>query len=316
METIKIINLLKKRRTNFLEIKNFSLKSGIYAFFFIGDEFPYFGDKVTKHHIIYIGKTEYSQKKRDEKTHFATGATGSSTVRKSIGSLLRTKNNLIPIPRNNLDYQKRRFSHFKFDTRSEEIITEWMINNLALAFYEYSGSRKEIKYLEAELINTLVPVLNISKNPKSSFRKFLQQLRKECAKIALSNNRYIKIKTTEKKKKNKSKNTNIMATSGKYINLWTRQRESIKEILRNSHLNKSLKLNAEDFKAVGQRKSYSFNLEFENGKVNNNIGGSAVARDLAQVLESSNEIKNILGEGHFKINMNKEFCLKVEKKSN
>ncbi len=59
--------------------------------------------------------------------------------------------------------------------------------------------------------------------------------------------------------------------------------------------------------------SYSFNLEFINGIVSNNIDGSAVARDLAKVLENSLEIKKILNLGHFKIRMDKDFCLWIEK---
>ncbi len=87
MTTNEIIRLLKERETNFLKTKAFSQLPGIYAFFYIGNGFPLFEECVYKHKIIYIGKTESSQEKRDAKTHFTTGKTGSSTVRKSIGSI-------------------------------------------------------------------------------------------------------------------------------------------------------------------------------------------------------------------------------------
>ena len=110
MTTNEIIELLKERETDFLKTISFSKVPGIYAFFYIGNDFPLLGNSVSKHQIIYIGKTESSQEKRDAKTHFTTGKTGSSTVRKSIGSILCSQMNLKPIPRNDSDYKKGRFS--------------------------------------------------------------------------------------------------------------------------------------------------------------------------------------------------------------
>jgi len=187
MTTKEIIELLRKEETDFLKIKSFSKFPGIYTIFFTGDDFPLLGDSVSKHQIIYIGKTESSQEERDAKTHFTSGKTGSSTVRKSIGSLLREQENLNPIPRNETDYHKGRYSHFKFDDDSEEKITNWMKNNLALSFFDYPKTKQEIEDLETEIIDELVPILNISKNPKNLFKNTLQQLRKECATNASNN---------------------------------------------------------------------------------------------------------------------------------
>lgn len=155
------------------------------------------GDTVAKHQIIYIGKTESSEEKRGTKTHFTTGKTGSSTVRKSIGSILCAKENLKPIPRNETDYKKKRFSHFKFDNQSEKKITNWMENNLALSFYEYPRTKQEIEDLETELIAELVPILNISKNSKNSFKDTLQSLRKNCALMAAKDFNSKNIKSTK-----------------------------------------------------------------------------------------------------------------------
>jgi hypothetical protein len=185
MTTIEAIKILRKREKDFLKTESFSQQPGIYAFFFIGDDFPILGDAVQKHQIIYIGKTETSQEKRDAKTHFASEKTGSSTVRKSIGSILCLSKRLKPIPRNVSDYQKRRFSHFKFDNPSEETITDWMKTNLALSFFEFPRSKQEIENLEKEIIDELVPVLNILKNPKNPFKDQLQQLRESCALMAI-----------------------------------------------------------------------------------------------------------------------------------
>jgi hypothetical protein len=312
MTTQDVIELLKKRETEYSKTEYFSQLPGIYAFFFIGNTFPLIGSSVSKHQIIYVGKTESSQEKRDAKTHFTTGKTGSSTVRKSIGSILYEQENLKPIPRNDSDYEKGRLSHFMFDDPSEHIITNWMKNNLALSFYEYPKSRQEIEDLETELIHVLVPILNISKNPKNQFKDTLQQFRKNCAQIA-SRNQFQKgnIEQTNFNKPQQIKSN--MSSSGKYIDLWTKNRSLIKEKLVNSSTKQMIRLNSEDFSKVGKRSSYSFNLEYKNGIVNNNIDGSAVARDLAKVLENSAEIKTILNSGDYKINMDRMFCLWLEK---
>ena len=75
----------------------------------------------------------------------------------------------------------------------------------------------------------------------------------------------------------------------------------------------SIVLNAKDFALVGNRKSYSLNLEFDDGIVSNNISGSAVARDLAEVLSTSSSVKSILKTGYFKFQMDKNFTLSISK---
>jgi len=105
-----------------------------------------------------------------------------------------------------------------------------------------------------------------------------------------------------------------MKASEKYVDLWTKNRSSIGNKLKIvSTTKQSFQLSSNDFNNAGNRMSYSFNLEFINGIVSNNIDGSAVARDLAKVLENSLEIKKILNSGHFKIRMDKDFCLWIEK---
>jgi len=187
MDTKGIIELLRAGEVDYLKTTSFSQLPGIYALFFIGLDFPILGQKVSNHQIIYIGKTETSQEQRDLKTHFTTGKTGSSTVRKSIGAILSEKEKLAPIPRNHTDYQEGRFSHFKFDDESEIIITNWMRNNLALSFYEYPKTKQEIEDLETKLIHELIPILNISKNLKNDFKSTLEKLRKKCAAAAQKN---------------------------------------------------------------------------------------------------------------------------------
>jgi len=312
MRVKEVINILKRNEKDYLKTKTFSKLPGIYAFFFIGDNFPILGNEVKKHQIIYIGKTESSQEKRDANTHFATGKTGSSTVRKSIGAILQKENNLNPIPRNATDFTNGKKSHFKFDDKSETIITDWMEKKLALSFYEYPKSKSEIENLETEIINKLVPILNISKNSANYFKNDLQILRTQCANIA--HKQPIKIETKFKQKTKPNSNTNFntnMKSKGKYTDIWNSKLSQIINELKENSIS-SIQLNTESFSNVGNRKSYSFNLEFNNGIVSNNIEGSAVARDLASVLANSKQAMSILKSGHHKIRMDKQFCLLVE----
>ena len=102
-------------------------------------------------------------------------------------------------------------------------------------------------------------------------------------------------------------------SKGKYINIWQNALPAISEILGSSDSSGSITLNSKDFALVGNRKSYSFNLEFDDGIVSNNISGSAVARDLAGVLTKSSFIKPVLNNGYFKFQMDKNFNLWISK---
>ena len=265
MTAEEIIELLKERETDFLKTKTFSQLPGIYALFYIGNDFPKLGDSVSKHQIIYIGKTESSQEKRDSKTHFTTGKTGSSTVRKSIGSILYVQENLMPIPRNNSDYVKRRFSHFKFDSLSEIKITDWMKKNMALSFQEYPESKEKIDKLETEIIKQLKPILNIDhKNPENPYLNQIKQLRKNCALIAIKNSDF-RNQNSEKNKTNKTeitKKTLGTSTSGIVY---------IDNISKSDVKSRNIRVKAENkhlFPAEKSGQPISYSLDFKVGNKN------------------------------------------------
>ena len=102
-------------------------------------------------------------------------------------------------------------------------------------------------------------------------------------------------------------------SQGKYSNIWRNTLPAISEILDSSESLGSIALNSKDFELAGNRKNYSFNLEFDDGVVSNNISGSAVARDLAAVLSTSSSVKSILKTGYFKFQMDKNFTLGISK---
>lgn len=82
------------------DIHEFSDQPGIYAFFYQGKSTVVNSITLKSNSLAYIGKTESSQRSRDANTHFKSGKTSSSTVRKSFGAILREELVLTPIPRN------------------------------------------------------------------------------------------------------------------------------------------------------------------------------------------------------------------------
>lgn len=119
--------------------------------------------------VIYTGIAGKSLRKRDYRQHFTGNNAGSSTLRKSIGSLFGYPK----IARDkNADNGKS-----KFNLSDEMKLSEWMMKNLLL----YFKTNADPDGLENELISTFNPPLNLSKNKNFinlEFRKKLSELRK------------------------------------------------------------------------------------------------------------------------------------------
>lgn len=123
--------------------------------------------------VIYVGISKDSLRKRDYNTHFEGNNAGKSTLRKSIGSLMglrKTYRSAGEVGKSN--------PKTKFISKDEEILSDWMRNNLLLLFLPLPSSKLEI--IETEMINNLNPPLNLSKNhniANKSFRHRLSELR-------------------------------------------------------------------------------------------------------------------------------------------
>ncbi len=181
-----IIDHLKTTLVAYNNIVSFSNNSGIYAIGFAGDVFPLKSARknVRSGDVIYIGKTEDSQSSRDKKTHFQSGKSGSSTVRRTLGALLREQLKLEPIPRSDTEKSDKRFVNYAFTPEGEERLTTWMETNLSLSFWEYDGSVSGLRKIETEIILSVRPILNLTKNKLNSFKGEIISLRKTCANIA------------------------------------------------------------------------------------------------------------------------------------
>jgi len=102
-------------------------------------------------------------------------------------------------------------------------------------------------------------------------------------------------------------------TRGLYLNVWTKYINEIYLKLSNNILTQKIEIDKDSFFNSGKRKLYSFNLVLKDGKVINNINGSAVSRDLALILSKDNRIEQILRKGHYKFNLDSKFELHIRK---
>jgi hypothetical protein len=101
----------------------------------------------------------------------------------------------------------------------------------------------------------------------------------------------------------------------KYLTTWKKYLPVIRLHLKRSlNEEQSFKLNITDFESAGDRgkSGYTFNIQMENGKVTNNISGSAVARDLYELLKSDDVIKAMLQDKAVKISVGKSFLLSIK----
>ncbi|MGI8757071.1 MAG: GIY-YIG nuclease family protein [Acidimicrobiales bacterium] len=109
---------------------------------------------------LYVGKAEDSLGTRDVKTHFGTGRTGSSTVRRTIGALLADQLDLVAQPRN--PAKPGYFSNYGFELAGDARLTEWMLDHLKLATW-VPPSEVVLDEIETEVVQTLGPPLNVAK---------------------------------------------------------------------------------------------------------------------------------------------------------
>lgn len=183
----QIITELENNLLVYKKVDKFSIKPGIYAIGYNNSDpfpLPSAKDMIKKGTIIYIGKTESSQVKRDEKTHFCNGGTKNSTLRRSLGAILREELQLTPIPRSYTEKTEMRFTNYCFDDLGEKLLSEWMKNDISLSFWEFDGSIDELEIIEIDIIQKLVPILNLKNNNNNPWKKEIMTLRKICSELA------------------------------------------------------------------------------------------------------------------------------------
>ena len=116
---------------------------------------------------LYVGKAEHSLVSRDLKTHFRTGKTGSSTVRRSFAALLRDSLDLHAVPRNLV--HPERPANYGLPPEEDDRLTQWMHESLTLATWAKKGKQR-LDEIETAVLARWQPPLNLSKVAQASRR--------------------------------------------------------------------------------------------------------------------------------------------------
>lgn len=99
-----------------------------------------------------------------------------------------------------------------------------------------------------------------------------------------------------------------------YHSLWRKYLNVIEILMRNANKGEQvLQLQKYEFEVSGNRKDsgYTFTLVIINGKADNNLNGSAVARDLYGILNESEKAKTMFKEKNYKITLGNDYILKI-----
>jgi hypothetical protein len=126
---------------------------------------------------LYVGKAEESLVSRDVRQHFRTGSTGSSTLRRSLAALLQERLGTRAQPRN--PKKPDHFSNYSIDAASDQLLSEWMHNNLRLAMWRRPGD-EPLRRIEEAVLQHWLPPLN-SQGVKTPWSSLLSQARARMA---------------------------------------------------------------------------------------------------------------------------------------
>jgi hypothetical protein len=184
----EIVNKIFETKKDFTRHLIYSKKPGLYAFI-LSDKsnLKEFGKG---RQVIYVGKAEDSLTKRDLKTHFVDKKTGRSTLRRSIGAILKTAFNFTAYTRNGTLKQVA-IDNYRFDNESETRLTFWMKENLEIGYWEYDelAENRELYDIEKDLIIKLRPTLDLDGRTKkyNIYAENLTALRQICKDEARQN---------------------------------------------------------------------------------------------------------------------------------
>ena len=156
-------------------------KPGIYAIYLREmDHNGWFADKAGE--AVYVGVSG-NLKQRDFDTHFSSGKSGFSTLRRSLGAILRNELELECYPRSP-GASTTNVTNYKFDPAGEHRLTLWMAENLDIGV---CPTEDRIDDLEKLVISELRPLLNL-KGWENPDRSAIRDLRSAC-KAEAENNR-------------------------------------------------------------------------------------------------------------------------------
>lgn len=143
--------------------RDYPTNAGIYAFYLSATSTLLDFGKGGQ--IIYIGIAKNSLHDRDFNQHFNTGKTGKSTLRRSIGAILKDNLKLTAIPRGG-ENDSLRFYNYKFI--EEQSLTYWMKVNLEIGYWtpDKPITYKQLRETEKQMTIDLKPTLDLDNRTK------------------------------------------------------------------------------------------------------------------------------------------------------
>lgn len=144
---------------------------GIYAVFAkVKNCFP--GINLPSSGVIYIGQS----KNLESRNHFTAKQSGFSTLRRSIGAILKERLGLSVRPRSD-GKSDTNYKNFCFQDSGEKHLTSWMKSNLECLVLPFKGN---LKNQENQLISEYIPPLNLTNNCNNYYKEQISELRKLC----------------------------------------------------------------------------------------------------------------------------------------
>lgn len=162
----EVIKSIRDSATHLKELKSLPNEQGIYTFFV--DSTKDLGKFGQAKQAIYVGISEKNLNGRDTETHLKSGQTGWSSLRRSLGAILKSKLNLTAQKRDN-NPKKLRADKYRFDELGEERLTKWMTENLILGYWSTNNplTKSKLRDLEEQVILELKPTLDLDKRTKN-----------------------------------------------------------------------------------------------------------------------------------------------------
>lgn len=184
----KIIKSIKETAKGINEHIDYPTCPGIYAFML--KEKSHLNEFGTPNQVLYVGIAKDNLKKRDLEKHFNGTKTGVSTLRRSLGAVLKEEFNLKSFSRNGIN-NRIEILNYKFNAEGEQLLTDWMTENLIIGYWkdEDSISYSVLRKFEEKVIIFLKPTLDLDGRTKkyNALAGKLQGLRKVCRNEAFNN---------------------------------------------------------------------------------------------------------------------------------
>ncbi len=174
-----LANELERLSTTSLDVAS-PAKSGVYAYFLSGETKSIGDFSAGRGGLIYVGASS-NLSIRELDAHFKSKNTGFSTLRRSLGAILRDELALTAIPRGS-GKSKSDVTNYRFRSDGEARLTAWMTAKLTRSARELENEER----IEGELIRRLEPLLNLKGWP-NPHRNAIKRLRKQCADEARAN---------------------------------------------------------------------------------------------------------------------------------